>query len=1041
MMVPRAKPLMVLCFGLLFLILPATAVEAQDARITGTVHDAAGRPVGGANLVIVGTQIGTLTDDDGGYTLRVEPGTHQVETNLIGFAPTTRTVTVSAGETVTLDFVISRREIQMEQIVATVAAGGARRVEIGTDIETIEAASEVERGAIRNLSDLLHSRASGVSITETSGEVGTASRVRIRGGTSLTQENVPLIMVDGIRVSNEMASGPRGLEFPQGQTISRLDDLNPQDIESMQVLKGPTAAALYGAEAAAGVIIIETKQGETSRIQGTIEQGLLQDPGGYRDNYLNLTSQGGYTDPNDPAIQQWRPIQNPVTGDIYARHNPLENPNTTPFNNGRQSRYDLSIAGQEGDAVDYYASASWDDLQGTMEPQSVDRYSGRLNFNVDLSEKWQVAVNTKFISSNVGIAINDRDTFGHITNGAAGFPFFSYGTRPDGSLGDCMATLIVGASEEACALVEGNFFANFDNLHTVQQEQAMDRYLGGVTINYRPFDWLRNEVTVGGDFIEHTDVTLIPVDPNRPFGARSDGFRQEIGSSHTQLTAHYAGTARFDLSENLGSATTVGGQIFTKRGESRGCTGQNFASTTATACDAGLIFTGFSNVVELNEVGAYFQEELSYKDYLFGTAAVRVDNSSAFGEAQGAIYSPSANLSALVSSMEFWDVDWISNLRLRAAWGTAAQAPDPFAANRTLKPLRLEDDGEQVSGVAPLDPGNPDLTAERSEEYELGFDIGLFDDRVTSKFTYFDAETRDVILETRVPPSTGFTGPRFVNLGTVTNNGFEAEISGLVVSTDDVMLDVSFQYSRQGSIVRDLGRTPPILRCRDVVADASSGLIAEGYAPGTYCSRVITRAERGPDGNIDPTSVEFAPGNIDIVGLEGYRAQGRQDPSNEQNLSVNATLFERFNVYALLNRKAGFTKYNSEADFLGPLLEGFKVNKEWALRHVVLSPEEQAMMERTEDVSSSLWMQDGTFVRWRELTGSYRFSEDLLQDTPIPFENARLTFGVKNLFVWTDYVGIDPEATIQGGADVFDNAEFFQQAPARTFFARLDFVF
>ena len=359
--------------GFLTVWFPLASASAQQSQITGIVTDETREPIAGATVRVPDTGYGTLTRGNGRFTLVVPLGSYTVEARSIGYDRATETVTVGAGEPTTVDFVLSAQAVELSEVIASVAATTLRRAEVGTDIERFDAEQAVDQGAVSNVSELLNARAPGVSISQSSGSVGSGSTIRVRGSTSLTQDNNPIIYIDGIRVSNQTGTGPGSFDFGNGQTVSRLDDINPQDIANVQVMKGPTAAALYGSEAAAGVILIETKQGIAGQHRFTFstEQGILRDLNDYPDNYFNLTRAGGLTDINDPTIQQFRPVVNPFTGDVFARHNPLENPITSPLRTGNSSQYTLSVRGGS-EAINYFGSLQYED-QGRYPPQQRSR--------------------------------------------------------------------------------------------------------------------------------------------------------------------------------------------------------------------------------------------------------------------------------------------------------------------------------------------------------------------------------------------------------------------------------------------------------------------------------------------------------------------------------------------------------------------------------------------------------------------------------------------------------------------------------------------
>lgn len=1030
-----------LIFGLLMSLVPVGSASAQQGRITGTVTDGSRQPLPNVTVRIPATGRGVLTDLDGRYLLVVPAGTYEVEASTIGYATVGQTVALAAGETATADFTLTPTALELGEVVVSVAAAESRRVELGTDIERFDAAEAVRQGAIGNFSELLNARATGVSISQSSGSVGAASAIRIRGSTSLTQDNNPIVYVDGIRVSNQTGTGPGSFDFGNGQTISRLDDINPQDIANIQVMKGPTAAALYGSEAAAGVILIETREGRAGEHSFTfvMEQGIANDVAEYPANFFNLTQNGGFTNIDDPKVQQWNPIRHPVTGDIFARHNPMENSNTSPLRTGRSSNYTLSLRGGS-EAITYYGSLQYEDQAGTLPNNDLERYSLRANFTASPTDELDILMNTNFIGSNTRLPDNDRSAVGMLTNAGAGLPLFSRGTLPDGSPGDCLNTLITGGPQSLCDARQGNLTANFEKLATIRNEQHLGRFIGGITARWRPVEWFSNRLNTGIDYIQTQNLNLVPLDRDRPFGSNSLGVKNDTRVTTRILSLDYAGTASLDLTDRIASSTTVGAQYFSTRRELVGCSGQGgFASETAIACDAALTFSGFSDRVENIEVGALFQQQFGLDRYLFATGGVRVDYNSAFGENQGEIWSPSANVSALVSSMPFWSFDrsTISTLRLRAAWGTAAQAPAPFAHKRTFRPVRLTDPtGSQSTGISPLDPGNPDLTAERNEEWELGIDARFRDDRIGLKLTYYNQETTDAIVRARVPPSIGFSGAKFVNLGKIENQGVEALVDAELLNTENVVWEAGLTLSTQDPIVTSLGGQLPITFGLEV----DHQMFREGFAPGAYFGEVVVEAERDTDGNIIPESIVYAPGNIDDSQFPNYRYLGNAEPSNEQSLSTTLLLFGRLRLFTLFDRAAGYVKLDESASFRTPFIPNASGSRRYAMRQAESTPEEQAMMELGGAAQNALFTEDASFIKWRELTVSYEVPEQF-RTLLGSVDAARITVGGRNLYTWTGYGGLDPELRYDGGTDSFNADEFFTQPPPRSFFVRLSFSF
>lgn len=1020
---------------LFFLLLPAPSL-AQEGLVTGTVTSQTGEPLEDIVVSLVDTDIGVLTDENGQFRLEAPTGDHRLEAaGMIGYSAVRRQVTVVAGEVTRVNFVLTPTAIELSDVIVSLSATETRREEFGTDIERLNVDEEVENASVTNFSDLVMGRMAGVSISEGDGQAGVASKIRVRGATSLTQDNNPIIYIDGVRASNQTGAGPQGIAQGDGQTISRLDDLNFEDIEDVQVLKGPTAAAAYGSEAASGVVVITTKQGSrgTPAVRFGSEVSSATNPTDYEPNYFNLTANGGFTDLDDPIIQQFDPVQNPVTGDIFARHNPLEW--NDPFRTGISYNTNLSLqGGVEG--FDYYGSAKYDKQNGPLSQSNSERISIRGNFTAKPSSAIDVSFSSNYIESTVHTMGTGRGETNLIANAILGLPMYGFGRDADGKDGDCLGTVVFGFDPSECTRRRGNIFTTFDNLEEVVNRHRAHRFIGSALIRARPTDWLSNKFVAGIDMVDSRDLNLVPLDPERPFGNRSRGQIDDGRNSERIITFDYAGTASLTPSDNLRASTTVGAQYVGRRRNTLTCNGRDgFAGPHATACGASVTFSTGEEIAQIVELGSYLQQTLSYQNYLFATGALRVDDNSGFGANQGAIWSPSLNGSAVLSRMSFWDVEFINNLRLRFAWGKAAQAPGPFDAITTFAPVRMDENGTQVMGISPEDPGNPDLRPERNEEYEVGFDAGLLSDRLSLKATYFNQTIKDAIVTRRVSPGTGFSGVQFVNIAEVANEGVEALLEARVVDADDVTLDASLRYSTEDPVVVDLGGLPPIRGFFQM-----SGMFHEGHPPGSYYGPLYLSAERDEDGRIVPGSEVFADGNLDFPDNPNFRYMGRPNPTNQQALSTTLTLFDRLSVRSMFDRRAGHQRMNDTDGSRNCFIRNISGGRMCAFREAELTPAEQAALEQDIVDAPQIFVSDADFIKWRELTVRYQIPAAFLGS--LNLDAASVSVGGRNLVTWTNFFGVDPEADISGGEDAFGNTGMYGTiAPSRYFFASVNVAF
>jgi TonB-linked SusC/RagA family outer membrane protein len=987
-----------------FLFLASSGLVAQDAVIQGTVRTDQGASVSGASVRVLDTDLGTFVDSEGSFRLVVPPGTHRVQASALGRRASTREVTVQAGESRTIDFVLPVSAVQLRELVASVEAGTVTRRQMGTDIASINAAEEVEKAAASDLSGLLNARAGNVTVRQTSGNVGSGSRIRIRGLNSLTQDNNPLLIVDGVRADQNTDVG-----INRGQTFSRFNDLAPSDIESIEVVKGPAATALYGSEASPGVLIVTTKRGEQGggapRITVGTEHGAQWDRAEYPDNLADVTP--FVTGADDPRLSQWPVRTNELTGQVYVSDNPFMDTDSRPFRTARNSNGSVSAAGGV-EALSYYSALRYQNDEGVLPSNDVERLNFRANFSTNPSEVVSIQTSAGYVNSTINLPKSGNNTSGFFANAIDGVPMASLGTG-----GDCLATVLAGEDPSFCDR-NGNTRAAFDKIEAVISKQDLERFTASAIAVVTPSDWLTFRGTVGTDVASTEFQDAIPFDPDIPFSFAAGGENFLTADTRRTLTGDFAATAEFPISEDLTGTTTAGAQYFQNLRETVACEGRVFPNDQATACDAAVNLRGFSDRVENVEVGAFLQQRFSFRDYLFVTGALRVDDNSAFGDRQEEIYSPSANASLVVSDLPGWDVELVSSLRVRAAWGKANQSPDQFAADRTFVISRLGRDGGVVAGLSPQDPGNPDLGAERSEEFELGFNAGVLEDRIGIDFTYFNRNTSDAIIGRPVPPSAGFPNDRFENIAELSNKGFELALDGQVVDRDDVGWSLRFQWSATDPVVTDLGGEGPIFL-------GFSQVVAEGETPGAYVSRVITDAERDENGEIVPGSIQYAEGTLGDG--SGRRVVGQPFPTNTQSLSSTLNLFGNLRIFALFDRKGGNELYAAAEDGRNPgSLAGTnsRFGERWAFRHTQETPEDQAMMEQDRLVGNhdAVWIHDGAFIKFREMSVSYRLPTSVSRT--FGSGNARIYAGARNLLTITADEfpePWDPESQQEGARD------------------------
>lgn len=448
--------------------------QEQEAAVSGQVRTAGTlRPLAGAQVSIPGTGIGALTNASGRYRLEDVPaGELTLRVQIIGYGRAERTVTILAGQTVVVDFELTEQALELDEIVVTGTAGGAQRRAIGNVVETMDVDEVLSVAPVQNVQQLLSQRTAGMIQLPAAGQVGTGSPIRIRGLSSMSLGNGPLVYIDGIRVDSDPRRGPntRG-----GARISRLNDLNPQNIESIEIIKGPSAATLYGTEASNGVIQIITKRGTSGAPQ--LDVALR-------------TGTNWLWNPEGRTPLRWR--RNPDTGQLESfnlyRQERL-NGGGPIFEYGLQQGYDATLSGGT-EGVRYFTSASWGKETGVVGYDFNQQFNARVNLELDLADNLQVTTSTAYMQSRIRLAQN--------TGGFGAEPF---------------SNLIWGYPETYGTPQRGFFVAPPEEWGKVQTLGKNDRTIASLQIRYNPLEWFTHRLSVGLDLNKEENSVLWPRQP------------------------------------------------------------------------------------------------------------------------------------------------------------------------------------------------------------------------------------------------------------------------------------------------------------------------------------------------------------------------------------------------------------------------------------------------------------------------------------------------------------------------------------------------
>ena len=705
-------------------------VSAQTGTVTGTlINGETGEPLSNVQLSLDGTDLGALSTNNGRFLiLNVPDGQSELVAQLIGYREERRTVTVSAGEPSVVDISMYPQAVEMEGMVVTGTAIAAQKREVGNSISLVTADELGYAGAI-NLEDALRGRASGVSITGASGTAGAGSDILLRGTNSVNGRNRPLVYVDGVRI-------PAGtLEDATGSASEHatfLGSIREEDIDRIEVIKGPAASSLYGTDASAGVIQIFTKKGAPGAPRWTMNtrQGVQRighvgpsiDPTGLRVNdctrqfnhsledgyFFNRDEQGSFiADPGCPASGSW-------------------------LRDAHVQDYSLSVRGG-GEDVTYFASGGYGITEGVIAPNQSEDVNVRANLTFSGFENFQINLNNFYTRRDIAWIPNGDNAEGLLFNVARG----DEGETPE--------------NDDSAVL-------------DLTQDQVINHFNSSANIDWTPMDNMRHRLTFGLDYSNSHYVTQRPwLFWNNPLGTRTVDIE-----NRRVITMDYAANYRFQLPKEFSATSSAGAQYIQYEHLGNRTDVEGFIGPGAKVLENAEEVTNYNEDRDATENGGFFaQQQFGWKNRLFVNAGFRADTHSSFGreytrDVRFTIY-PKAQATYTLSDHEFWP-SWWETFRLRAAYGESGEAPPADGSLTIFEASSLAD--ENNLGFIIDNLANPALGPERAREYEVGLDASLFDGLLALNGTAYKRTTFDgLIYVESIPQNVGIWQSKGIEVG------------------------------------------------------------------------------------------------------------------------------------------------------------------------------------------------------------------------------------------------------------------------------------
>ncbi|MBB4639521.1 SusC/RagA family TonB-linked outer membrane protein [Longimicrobium terrae] len=987
---------------LVAVLLPTGVFAQGTSQVTGRVTSSEGEPLAGARVEVVGTPTGAVTTADGRYRLTTVPGSHTLRASLLGHAPSQQTVTTTAGGTTTADFRLSAQALLLDEVVA-VGYGTQSRRNVTGAVASVTA-EELEAAPVTTLEQGLQGRVAGVQVVTGSGQPGAVSSVRIRGGNSISAGNDPLYVIDGVPVSNNLGESTTGTLMSQAMRgLNPLAAMNPDDIESVEVLKDASATSIYGARGANGVILITTKRGRAgantvtfgsyygmSEVRRTLPVLNAREFAGLVNTAaVNAGQPRRYTDAEISALGAGTDWQ-----DEIFRRAPVRN-------------VELAFSGGS-EATQYHISGSLLQNDGVVIGTNMDRGTFRLNLDQRISSRLRIGNRLTF-SRSVGNVL---------PNGGAGQEV------PSVVLNAIMAPPTLAPYTETGEFftgtnaLSGRMFANpVASALLITNEEKQNRAIGNVFGELDLVPGLVFRTTLGLDYLNSTQNFFSP--SNTYPGVNNNGY----GSRGQAQTTSWQNenTLRYNTALGAHELDLLGGMSLQRiNAEWVSGTGQNF-STDALA-ENGLntagTFVGVWTGAPHSSLLSYFSRaNLNLSDRYLVTLTGRVDGSSKFGEGNQYAFFPSAALAWRASQEDFIrNLGLFDDLKLRVSYGrTGNQDIGNYASLATLGSTVYAFGGSRGIGFVPSTLANPDLKWETTDQLNAGIDAGFLDNRVSVTADYYDKRTHDLLLYVPIPATSGF-GTSLQNVGEVRNHGFELGLRTVNLTGPlgwESSLNLSFNRNKvarlgvENEILAPVGvgsganQNPTILR----VGEPTNSFFGFRYAGMENGQPVY--ADLNGDGQVNNSDRELL-GNAQpdyIGGFNNRLTYGPLDLSVFIQWSVGN---EIYNINrALLTSAAG------NANQLKDVLEGGEG---------IPTPR---IGNTFDSRPSDLFIEDGSYVRGKNIRLGYTLPYSVLRRGGLGnVDHLQVYVSAQNFFTVTDYSGFDPEITEYAGSNLAQGFDF-----------------
>lgn len=945
-------------------------LQAQTTTYTlkGNVTDNIGEPAPGVSVQIKNTSIGEITDFDGNYNLKAKlnPGSYTLVFRSLGLTTKEVPINLTNNKEVISNVIMNLDILGLDEIVITGAGALTAKKQLGNTISSVKGLDIAAAGSV-DITAGLSGKLAGIQVSQNSGDPAGGISVRLRSASTVNGSSDPLYIIDGVIVNNNSTDVLGTSSVVQ----NRMSDISPQDIDRIEVIKGAAAAAIYGSRASNGVVQIFTKKGESGEPIITVSSSI---------NFNSLRKKMDYNDePYDWASSDITNLEKvPATRYDYQ---------DMVFNNSIGTDNYVSMSGGK-ENTNYFASFSYLKNDGILKSTDYERQGGRIRINQTINDWTSASFGTYFSTSKS----HDQPNGGYVAGILPTILFTNNTIDPSPDADGNYPTM--------------TFYPNIlEYLETFDFTQENNRTISDLQLNLNPLDGLKVNYILGYDNSESIGNSYIPI------GTTTIALGSATTStiSTKQLNSDLNASFNKNISDNIESTTTTGFSWQSDKTLLRSIAASGLALGVKTTDGAASITTDESRS-ERTFWGGFLQQTFGIKNKLYLTGAIRLDGSSVFGKDERNQFYPKTSMSYLISEEDFWKNSLgssINSFKIRAAWGQAGNltAIGPF--DRLSNYSAISIDG--TSGlIAPTELGNADLKPERQTEIEFGIDLGLFDNKIGLELTYYKQDIEDLLLARTLSPTTGY-GSRVENIGTMTNNGFEALITAMPIQKTDFSWSITGTFSTNKNEVNDIEGE------QFGIGNFGFSVAKNGEPLGVYYQGYYARNDDG--------SLLLTPGGLPQREKGSYDSNG--NPVPERDASGQPT-------GASLSKVIG----DPNPDFIASLTNEFKY-KNFSFRMQfdavqgvdVLSWDTRMFYRfgggpataselRGESVRGTgaanfsiaeSYVEDGSYIKLRELSTSY-----LLKDPLKGVSSVKFSITGRNLFSIDNFSGYDPEVNMDG---------------------------